>query len=76
MSRRYALRGDASRELLSLDGQVLVHDNPHEMEWLVVGATAVELGPAWPEADTLPLRDHPQLSAVSWPLNRSDFRRP
>lgn len=75
MTRRYALKGDRSGELLSVGGRVLVHDNAAEMEFLVAGARAVELGGSFPAELTMPLRDHPELAAVSWPLNRTDFRR-
>lgn len=72
---RYALKGDISGELLSVDGQVLVHDNPHEMAFLILGATPVELGRSFPEDLTMPLSAHPDLASVRWPLRKEDFRR-
>lgn len=71
----YAYVGNASRELLSYRGAILVHDNPAEMEYLIPGYAVIPLPPA--EAlgrPTMPLRHHPDLAAVAWPLEKGSFR--
>ena len=37
---RYALQGTVSRDLLTWNGKVLVHDNPGEMAFLFAGTSA------------------------------------
>ena len=74
MSKRYGLYGDVSHDFLTLDGRVLVHDNAAELAFLVIGATPRELPSSFPADQTLPIRLHPDLAAVRWPLDRRDFR--
>ncbi|MEU6365768.1 hypothetical protein ABZ876_08425 [Streptomyces sp. NPDC046931] len=72
---RYALQGTTSRDLLTWNGKVLVHDNAAEMEFLFAGDVRVIPCPRdIPPEQTLEIRYHPQLEAVTWPLNRKDFR--
>ena len=71
---RYGLRGDITRELLTYDGRVLVHDNRHELEYLIAGATPVALPGGFADQEVMPISEHPELSTVRWPLNREDFR--
>lgn len=68
---RYALKGSVSGELLSYRGQILVHDNRGELEWLFPHEPVVPYSGALP---TMRLADHPDMAAVTWPLNREDFR--
>lgn len=79
----WAMEGEVTHELLSLGGRVLVHDNRYEMEFLVpVGVFRyVELQGSTPEEvgarlgrPAMLLRDHPDMSAVTWPLDRRNFR--
>lgn len=73
----YALRGPTTRDLLTYQGRPIVHDSREEIEWLLPDAHAV----AVTEQDLrrrsplppLRLRDHPSLSHVRWPLDRSQF---
>lgn len=75
MSARYALQGTTSRDLLTFGGRVLVHDNRAELEFLFAGAVRVVDCPRdIPPEQTLPVRHHPQLAAVTWPLDPKDFR--
>ncbi|GIH26071.1 hypothetical protein Aph01nite_43810 [Acrocarpospora phusangensis] len=60
-----------SGELLTFGGQVLVHDNRGELEYLLPGARVV---PYDGDLPTLPIRDHPSMASVQWPLRREDFR--
>lgn len=72
---RYALQGTTSRDLLTWNGRVLVHDNPAEMEFLFKGDVRVIPCPRdIPPEQTLEIRFHPQLASVTWPLDRKDFR--
>lgn len=75
MSARYALQGANSRDLLTWNGRVLIHDNAAELEFLVAGDVAIVPCPnSIPADQTLSIRHHPQFAAVTWPLNRQDFR--
>jgi hypothetical protein len=67
----YAIRGGVSGELISYGGQVLVHANKTELQWLFPHAEVVEIRPdAWP---TMPVKDHPDMQTVRWPLRKEDF---
>lgn len=74
----FALRGEHTRDLLTLDGRPIVHDSREEMEWLLPGSHVVRVtgrdlrtrSPLPP----LPLRQHPDLSHLTWPLDRAQFR--
>lgn len=72
---RYGLWGQTSRDFLTYEGRVLVHDNRAEMEWLFPGATVREVPPSFRPDQCIPIGQHPQLVAVQFPLNRKDFRR-
>lgn len=71
---RYGLYGAATRDFLTFAGRVLVHDNRAELEWLVPGTQVREVPPSFPPDQCLPIRLHPDLQAVDFPLNRRDFR--
>lgn len=74
--RRFGAMGAISGELLSLHGNVLVHDSREELEFLLRGVRVVSL----PDDLTtlgrpvMELRDHPQLRGIRFPLRREDFR--
>lgn len=75
MTARYALQGAVSRDLLTWQGRVLVHDNRDEMEFLFTGdVRVIECPRDIPQEQTLSIRHHPDLASVTWPLNRKDFR--
>lgn len=69
--RRYAIKGPVSGELVTYGGRILVHGDRGEMEFLFPAARVVPYGGDLP---TLPIRDHPHMASVRWPLNREDFR--
>jgi hypothetical protein len=72
---RYALQGALSRDLLTWNGKVLVHDDRAEMEFLVTGDVRVIDCPRdIPPEQTLQIRYHPQLASVTWPLTKEQFR--
>lgn len=72
---RYGLFGARTRDFLTYAGRVLWHDNRAELEFLVPGTRVFELPPSIPADQTLPIRLHPDLVTVSWPLDRRDFVR-
>lgn len=74
----FALFGPVTGDLLTFGGRPIVHDNREELEWLLPGARVVRVterdlrtrSPLTP----MPLREHPALAHLSWPLNREEFR--
>jgi hypothetical protein len=72
---RYGLWHARSREFYTLDGRVLWHDNRAELEYLVPGTPVREVPDSFPADQCLPIRLHPQLAAVQWPLTREQFVR-
>lgn len=72
--KRYGVAGSASGELLSLGGLVLVHPDRAELEFLLADQRVVEVPAHIRPEQTMPWSRHPQMSAVRWPLDRSDFR--
>lgn len=74
MSRRYAVAGPTSGELLSYGGLILVHPDRAELEWLLADQRVVEVPAHVPVEQTMPWAQHPNMSAVKFPLDRSQFR--
>jgi hypothetical protein len=70
---RYGLQGETSKELLTYGGRVLVHDDPSELAFLISGARVVTVPRDIPPDQTIPVRFHPSLVNVRWPLRREDF---
>jgi hypothetical protein len=71
---RWALQGETSRDLLTWNGLVLVHDNRAELEFLIAGARVIECPRSIPPEQTLALQFHPQFSHHQFPLRREDYR--
>jgi hypothetical protein len=72
--KRYAVAGATSGELLSLNGLVLVHPDRAELEWLLADQRVVEVPAHIRSEQTMPWAAHPQMSAVTFPLDREAFR--
>lgn len=68
----YGILGRSTRQLLSHQGKVILHDDRGEMEFLFPAETVIGVI-AWPEPFML-LRDHPDMAPVRWPLRKEDFR--
>lgn len=67
-NKLFAYVGPVSGEILTYQGRALVHENKAEMEYLIPGARVVPLPSYWGEELTLPLKDHPDMGAVQFPL--------
>lgn len=67
----FAIKGSVSGELLTFHGRILTHTNRGEMEFLFPAARIV---PYDGDLPTLPVRDHPDMASVRWPLRKEDFR--
>lgn len=74
MSRRYAVAGPVSGELLSYNGRILVHGDRAELEFLLADQRVVEVPAHIPAEQTMPWSQHPQMEAVTFPLKREEFR--
>lgn len=72
MLQTYAMWGANSESWITYRGKVLVHDNKGEYEFLFPGVSVRPITVA--EEDSFPIRRHPQLASVRWPLKREDFR--
>lgn len=71
---RYGLQGEVSKELATYGGRILVHDNPHELSFLITGAKVVQIPKHIPEEQTIPLSAHPNFAHMRWPIRKEDFR--
>lgn len=73
MTPVYGLVGPSSGELLTYRGAVITHPDKGELEWVIPGCRVVTVHPTYP-GPRLPLRNHPSMAAVTWPLDRTEFR--
>jgi hypothetical protein len=75
----FAMRGDVSGDLLTYRGQVIVHDNREQLEFLCPRAKVIHVG-SIPDGSYIPIRWHPQFENVQWgpngELDRRQFRDP
>lgn len=72
--KRYGLYGSTSRDFLTYGGQILVHGDHAELAFLFPhGVTVRELPADIPADQCLPIRFHPDLQSVRWPLDRRQF---
>lgn len=71
---RYGVVGTHSRDLLTYQGAIIVHDNKDEMQWLLPNARVVRVSDGDLGAPILWLRDHPDCQHIRFPLRREDFR--
>lgn len=76
MSDTYCLVGQNSGELLTYKGFLLVHENKAELEFLFPGLRVVKKPSHYGEDLTMPLKDHPDMDTVVFPLeqNMDQFR--
>lgn len=71
----------ANQEPFTFRGRLVVHDSRAELEFLVPTHPVREVPGRTPEETaarlgipTLALKDHPDMAAVRWPLDRRSFR--
>ena len=79
----FALQGPITKELISWQGVVLVHDNKPELEWLFPKIRVVEVeviegtmknGQLKDGRAAMSIKFHPEFEGVRWdPLRKSDF---
>ncbi len=76
----FAVEGTATRELLSYRGSLLVHEDRAELEYLIPGFRVVAVSGGTPEEiaarygrPVMQWREHPDMAAVRWPIDRRDF---
>lgn len=70
---QFALKGHRSRELLTWNGKVIVHNNEAELRFLFKNAEPVKVNVS--DEECLPLWVHPDMEHVRFPLRLEDFRR-
>ena len=68
----YGIVGRTTRQLLTYQGKVILHDDRGEMEFLFPAEKVIAVE-SWGE-DFLLLKDHPNMAPVRWPLSKTDFR--
>lgn len=74
---KYALVGHTSGDILTYKGKAIVHENRSELEYLFPANRVVELPRYWGEDLTIPLKFHPDMEAVQFPLaeHMDQFRK-
>lgn len=70
---RWALQGERSRELLTWQGRVIVHNSQGELEFLITGARVIPCPRSIPDEQTVPLPALPQFATHRFPLRREDY---
>lgn len=76
-AKLYCLVGRVTGDLLSWKGRVLVHEDKAELEYLFPANRVVELPSIYAEDLTMPLKFHPDMEAVQFPLaeHMDQFRK-
>jgi hypothetical protein len=64
----WCLVGGVSGEILTYQGRALVHENKRELEYLFPANRVVPLPSYWGEELTFPLKGHPDMDTVQFPL--------
>lgn len=70
----YGIYGPNSREFLTYGGLVLTHDNVEELMFLLPGSNPRPLPKSIRWEQTLPIRYHPEMASIKWPLDRKGFK--
>ena len=73
----YCLVGETTREPLSYQGRVIVHDNKNELEYLFPYSRVEKLPSYYGNDLTIQLKDHPDMQAVKFPIaqHMDQFRK-
>ena len=65
--------GARTGELLTFQGQVIVHGDRAELQWLIPKARVVRVTDGDLNQPWIGLKDHPGMAKVQFPLRRQDF---
>jgi hypothetical protein len=78
MVKKWCLVGATSGEVLTYQMRAIVHENKRELEYLFPANRVVPLPSYWEEERTIPLKDHPDMDTVVFPLaqHMDQFRVP
>lgn len=68
----WALKSTCSPGVLTYGGEVLVHENRAELEFLFPHRETVDVSNT--VLPKMPIKNHPELTGFRWPLRREDFR--
>ena len=68
MKNTWCLVGAVSGEILTYRDRALVHENKQELEYLFPANRVVPLPSYWGVELTFPLKDHPDMDTVQFPL--------
>ncbi len=68
--KKWCLVGASSGEILTYKMRAIVHDDKREMEYLFPANRVVPLPSYWGEELTFPLKDHPDMDVVQFPLDQ------
>lgn len=66
--KKWCLVGAVSGEILTFRNKAIVHDSKAEMEYLFPANRVVPLPSYWGEELTFPLKEHPDMDTVQFPL--------
>lgn len=74
---KYVLIGRTTKDALSYQGKILVHDNKKELEYLFPNERVAPLPRYVDDSLTMALKDHPDMLMVKFPLNKhmDQFRK-
>jgi hypothetical protein len=75
--KKFCLLGRTTKEPLSYKGRVIVHESREEFQYLFPNNRVVELPAYFGEDLTIPLKFHPDMGNVKFPLekNMNQFRK-
>lgn len=78
MVNKWCLVGASSGEILTYRGFAIVHENKRELEYLFPANRVVPIPAYWGLDLTIPLKDHPDMDTVVFPLDQhmDQFRVP
>jgi hypothetical protein len=74
---KYVLVGRTTKDALSYQGKILVHDSLEELQYLFPNERVAPLPSYVDDSLTMALKDHPDMQMVQFPLNQhmDQFRK-
>lgn len=70
---KFAILNRVTGGLTTYRGHVLTHDNRAEMEYLFPGSKVIRVVDSDLDQPEMPIKQHPAMASVRWPLRREDF---